>query len=63
MALYRNPLNSILGSQKMPLNLDIKMHSGKTPQKTFYFHVLDGVLTNALKRFLMAFRQFLEAHL
>jgi hypothetical protein len=43
------PLNSILGSQKMPLNVDIKRHFEKTPQKTFYVHVLDGVLINASK--------------
>jgi len=43
------PLNSILGGLKMPLNVDIERHSGKTPQKTFYFHVLDDILINALK--------------
>jgi len=39
----------MLGSQKMPLNVDIKKHFGKTPQKIFYFHVLDDVLINASK--------------
>jgi len=33
----------------MPLNVDIKRHSGKMPQKTFYFYVLDGVLINVSK--------------
>jgi len=33
----------------MPLKVDIKRHFRKTPQKTFYFHVLEGVLINASK--------------
>jgi len=48
-ALYRTPLNSILDSKKISLNVDIKRYFGKTPQKTFYFHVLDGILINASK--------------
>jgi hypothetical protein len=43
------PLKSILGSKKMPLNVNIKRHSRKMPQNTFYFYVLVGVLINALK--------------
>jgi hypothetical protein len=45
------PLNSIVGTKKMPFYVDIKRHFGKTPQKTFYFHVLDGVLKSASKGF------------
>jgi len=48
-ANFKVPLKSILGNQKMPLNVDIKRHYGKTPQKIFYFHVLAGVLINASK--------------
>jgi len=33
----------------MPLNVDIKRHFGKMLQKTFYFHVLDGILINVSK--------------
>jgi hypothetical protein len=29
LSLYRTPLNSILGSQKMPLNVDIRKNASK----------------------------------
>jgi hypothetical protein len=43
------PLKSILGTKKMLLNVDIKRHFEKTPQKTFYFHVLASILINDSK--------------
>jgi hypothetical protein len=33
----------------MPLNVDIRRHSGKMPQKTFYIYVIAGVFKNVLK--------------
>jgi hypothetical protein len=45
----RVPLKSILGSKKMLLNVNIKRHFEKMPQKTFYSHVLASILINASK--------------